>query len=69
MGKARAFLDWSGMPYHERFVGWLDGKIAEPICMDDQFSMATGVAKANAYKEIRQYLLELERRARIALGE
>lgn len=69
MAKARAFLDWYGMPYFPRFMAWIDGRIEEQTPMDDQFRMVAGVARANAFKEIKQYLLELERRAKMALED
>ena len=69
LGQARSYLEWAEKPYHKRFLDYLQAESDKPVDMRDTTSMIAGTASSNTFKKIRAYLRELDKRARIALGE
>jgi len=69
LGKARAFLEWNGMPYMQSYKEWLGRQANEPMPIGDHLNMVAAAAHSAAYRKILNHLQSEESKARTALGE
>ena len=67
LGEARAFIEWSQMPYHGKFLAWMREQADRPIRTDQNMGM--DVVKSNTFKEILAHLEGRTRHARGVLDE
>ena len=58
----RQALDWMGQAYHKRFMAWLeDNGMKEIPVSSNHMDLVQSTVRGNTFREVRNYLLRLER--------